>query len=119
MRTRYPPNFTYQDFGRDFTAEFFDADQWAELFKASGAKYVVLTSKHHEGFTMWPSKYSFSWNSKDVGPRRDLVGNNNLDVTRCDFYDWGAWFFFFFLGRKSKRGKSKKANISQKGSDKF
>ncbi|XP_072763869.1 alpha-L-fucosidase isoform X2 [Anoplolepis gracilipes] len=74
MKQRYPPNFTYQDFARDFTAEFFNASEWAELFKASGAKYLVLTSKHHEGYTLWPSKYSFSWNSMDVGPKKDLIG---------------------------------------------
>ncbi|EFN72603.1 Plasma alpha-L-fucosidase [Camponotus floridanus] len=73
MKQRYPPNFTYQDFARDFTAEFFNASEWAELFKASGAKYVVLTSKHHEGYTLWPSRYSFSWNSMDVGPRKNLI----------------------------------------------
>lgn len=74
MKQRYPPNFTYQDFARDFTAEFFNASQWSEMFEASGAKYIVLTSKHHEGYTLWPSKYSFSWNSMDVGPQRDLIG---------------------------------------------
>lgn len=74
MKERYPPTFTYQDFAREFTAEFFNATQWSELFQASGAKYVVLTSKHHEGYTLWPSKYSFSWNSLDVGPKKDLIG---------------------------------------------
>ncbi|XP_012144030.1 alpha-L-fucosidase isoform X1 [Megachile rotundata] len=74
MKQRYPPNFTYQDFAHEFTAEFFNATQWSEMFQASGAKYVVLTSKHHEGYTLWPSKYSFSWNSVDVGPQKDLVG---------------------------------------------
>lgn len=74
MKNRYPPNYTYQDFARDFTAEFFNASQWSEIFQASGAKYVVLTSKHHEGYTLWPSKYSFSWNSMDVGPQKDLIG---------------------------------------------
>ncbi|KAK1121134.1 hypothetical protein K0M31_010447 [Melipona bicolor] len=74
MKQRYPPNFTYQDFAHEFTAEFFNATQWSELFQASGAKYIVLTSKHHEGYTLWPSKYSFSWNSVDVGPQKDLIG---------------------------------------------
>ena len=41
-------------------------------------RYVVLTSKHHEGFTNWPSKYSFTWNSVAVGPNKDLVGKNFL-----------------------------------------
>ncbi|KAK2106170.1 Tissue alpha-L-fucosidase [Saguinus oedipus] len=39
-----------------------------------GPRYVVLTTKHHEGFTNWPSPVSWNWNSKDVGPHRDLVG---------------------------------------------
>ncbi|KAK8779673.1 hypothetical protein V5799_018986 [Amblyomma americanum] len=75
MARNYRPGFTYQDFAPQFTAEFFDPDRWAEIFKKSGARYVVLTSKHHEGFTLWPSKVSWNWNAGDVGPRRDLVGD--------------------------------------------
>ncbi|KAK4008240.1 hypothetical protein OUZ56_013389 [Daphnia magna] len=74
MQKNYPPNFTYAGFAEQFRAEFFDPDLWAEILKSSGAKYVVLTSKHHEGFTLWPSKYSWNWNSMDIGPKRDLVG---------------------------------------------
>lgn len=74
MKRNYKPGFSYQDFGPQFTAEFFNPNQWADILASSGARYVVLTSKHHEGYTLWPSKYSFSWNSMDVGPKRDLVG---------------------------------------------
>ncbi|CAB3384159.1 Hypothetical predicted protein [Cloeon dipterum] len=74
MAENYRPGFAYHDFGTEFTAELFDPDKWAELFHNAGAKYVVLTSKHHDGFTLWPSKYSFGWNSKDIGSHRDLVG---------------------------------------------
>ena len=38
------------------------------------SRYVVQVTKHHEGFTSWPSEYSFNWNAKAVGPKRDLVG---------------------------------------------
>nr|KAG5697078.1 hypothetical protein BaRGS_001994 [Batillaria attramentaria] len=74
MQANYRPDFTYADFAKDFTAEFFIADQWADIFNASGARYIVFVSKHHEGYTNWPSKYSFNWNSMDVGPNRDIVG---------------------------------------------
>ncbi|CAL4117021.1 unnamed protein product, partial [Meganyctiphanes norvegica] len=78
MQQNYPPDFTYQDFAAQFTAEFFDPVQWAEVFNAAGAKYVVLTTKHHEGYTLWPSKYSWNWNAKDVGPKMDIVGDLKL-----------------------------------------
>ena len=47
-------------------------------------RYVVLTSKHHEGFTMWPSSYSWNWNAGDVGPKRDLVGEVRFDNAVVD-----------------------------------
>ncbi|KAG7260174.1 LOW QUALITY PROTEIN: hypothetical protein CRUP_030927 [Coryphaenoides rupestris] len=69
----YPPGFKYQDFAPQFTAEFFNPKQWVDIFAASGAKYVVLTAKHHEGYTMWGSPASWNWNAVDVGPKRDLA----------------------------------------------
>lgn len=70
----YGDRFAYSDFAPMFTAEHFDPTKWAELFKRSGAKYVVLTSKHHDGFCLWPSKYSPKWNSAEIGSNRDLSG---------------------------------------------
>ncbi|KAK7483639.1 hypothetical protein BaRGS_00025072 [Batillaria attramentaria] len=74
MLENYKPDFTYADFAAQFTAEFYDPNQWVEIFNASGAGYIVFVTKHHSGFTNWPSKYSFNWNSMDTGPNRDLVG---------------------------------------------
>ncbi|KAM9842328.1 plasma alpha-L-fucosidase [Aulostomus maculatus] len=73
MQRNYPPDFKYQDFAPGFTAEFFDAGEWTDILASSGAKYIVLTTKHHEGFTLWGSKNSWNWNAVDVGPKRDLV----------------------------------------------
>ena len=42
MKKNYPPNFEYQDFAPQFTAEFFNASEWADLVKASGAKWVGI-----------------------------------------------------------------------------
>ena len=75
----YGANFDYKDFAPRFTAELFDAKQWADLFARSGIKYVVPTSKHHEGFALWPSAeaskaWGRPWNAVETGPKRDLMG---------------------------------------------
>ena len=71
---------TYYDLAKDFKAELFKPDEWANLFEQSGAKYIVLTSKHHDGYALWPSKEAsrhrgFAWNAAEVGPHRDLLGD--------------------------------------------
>ena len=42
MQKNYPPDFTYADFAKDLTAEFFNADEWAKIFTDSGAKWVQV-----------------------------------------------------------------------------
>ncbi|NGM65815.1 alpha-L-fucosidase [Sphingobacterium sp. SGR-19] len=72
-RRNYGANSTYADFAPLFKAEFFEPDKWADLFKRSGAGYVVLTSKHHDGYCLWPSVHSEGWNTLEVGPKRDII----------------------------------------------
>lgn len=91
----YPPGFSYADFAPRFKAQFFDADRWAELFKKSGVRYVVLTSKHHEGYTLWPSKVSWNWNAADVGPRRDLVGELACAVRKKGGMRFGLYYSLY------------------------
>jgi alpha-L-fucosidase len=76
----YGEKFQYQDFAHMFKAEMFEPAQWADIFAGSGAKYIVLTSKHHDGFCLWPSSQSWNWNSVDVGPHRDLCGDLSAAV---------------------------------------
>jgi alpha-L-fucosidase len=70
---RYGENFKYADFAHKFTAENFNPADWAKLFKDAGAKYVVLTSKHHDGFCLWPSTNTPHWNSVVMGPHIDII----------------------------------------------
>ena len=65
--------FNYHDFIPMFTGEHFDAKEWAELFKRSGAKFAGPVAQHHDGFAMWDSKLN-PWNSKAMGPKKDILG---------------------------------------------
>jgi len=109
VERNYGPRWTYADFAPLFTAELFDPNDWAQLFAESGAKYVVLTSKHHEGFTNWPSAVSFNWNSMDVGPKRDLVGELGSAIrslTQLKFgvyHSWYEWFNPLYLEDKKNK----------------
>ncbi|MCB0056482.1 MAG: alpha-L-fucosidase [Caldilineaceae bacterium] len=65
--------FGYKDFIPMFRAEKFDADGWAELFRESGARFVVPVAEHHDGFAMYDCSTS-RWTSVHMGPQRDIVG---------------------------------------------
>jgi len=65
--------FGYKDFIPLFKAEKFNADEWAKLFKAAGAKYVVPVAEHHDGFAMYNSELN-KWNATKMGPKKDIIG---------------------------------------------
>ena len=98
----YGKSFTYADFVPEFRAELFDPEQWADVFERSGAKYIVLTSKHHDGYTLWPSEqanqsWGRPWNSVETGPQRDLLGDLTEAVRQTDvkmgiYYSLYEWF---------------------------
>ena len=78
----YGADFKYEQFAEMFTAELWDPDFWIDIFVRSGAKYVVTTANYHDGFCLYPSKYDATletdkWNSTEVGPKRDLLGELN------------------------------------------
>ena len=91
--------FGYKDFIPMFKAENFNADDWAKLFKEAGAKYVVIVSEHHDGFSMYNSELN-PWNSVKMGPKKDLVGLLKKAVESEDMIFGvsnhraeNAWFF--------------------------
>ncbi|XP_041759815.1 tissue alpha-L-fucosidase [Coregonus clupeaformis] len=112
MKKNYPPDFKYADFAHDFKAQFFDPDEWADIFEASGAKYVVFTAKHHEGFCNWPSADSWNWNSVDTGPHRDLVGDLAAAIRKRKGLHFGLyhslyeWFHPLYLKDKASGFKT-------------
>jgi alpha-L-fucosidase len=95
-------NFNYPDFVPMFHCKMFDAGFWADIFARSGAKYVVLTSKHHDGYCLWPSdeadkSWGRPWNSANSGAMRDLLGELTTAVRKTDlkmgiYYSLYEWF---------------------------
>lgn len=73
MKKTYGEDFKYEDFDQLFKAELFDPDEWAQLFKDAGAKYVLLVTKHHDGYCLWDSPQKPDFNSVVGGPKRNIV----------------------------------------------
>lgn len=79
LSTKMPTdNSTLQQYAnlRDYWhAEQWDPKQWADLFKESGAQYVLLVTKHHDGYCLWdyPHTALKDWNSVATGPKRNIV----------------------------------------------
>lgn len=98
----YGADFQYPQFEPQFNAEMFDPNQWADVFKKSGAKYIVLTSKHHEGYALWNSAeadrdWLRPWNAVTGTPKRDLLGDLTNAVRDAGlkmgyYYSLYEWF---------------------------
>lgn len=61
------PNAEYAKLAKAFNPVFFDADEWVQVARDAGMKYIVVTSKHHDGFAMFRSRVS-PFNIVDATP---------------------------------------------------
>ena len=67
------PNAEYEKLAAAFNPVYFDAEEWVKTAKAGGMEYIVITSKHHEGFCLFHSEYDH-FNVVDATPfRRDVI----------------------------------------------
>lgn len=80
----FGPSFPYERFVPMFnaTAAAWDPAAWSDLFRRAGARYVVLTTKHHDGFLLWPSRYP-NPNKAGYHAARDLVGELTQSVPQA------------------------------------
>jgi alpha-L-fucosidase len=84
------PVAEYEEYSRAFNPEQFDADRWVQLARDAGMKYLVITSKHHDGFGLWDSEVS-DYDVMDFSPiKRDLLGELK---EACDKYDVKLCFY--------------------------
>ncbi len=111
-KANYGETFDYKDFAPQFRAQLFNADQWAEIFLRSGAKYIVPTSKHHEGFCLWPSAeatktWGRPWNAAEIGPKRDLMRELSEAVRKRGmkfgfYYSLYEWYNPLWLANRKR-----------------
>jgi len=95
QKEEYGEDSDYDDFVSIFNEEIqkWNPDKMVDLFKKAGAKYVVLVTKHHDGFTLWPTKYP-NPNKDNYYASRDIVGELTETVKKnglkMGFYYSGA-----------------------------
>lgn len=98
MRVDRIPLATYRDeVAAKFHPDQFDANEWVRLIKSAGMRYIIITSKHHDGFAIWPSDVN-GYNIRDVAhfkrdPLRELVDAARAQGLHVGFYyshafDW-------------------------------
>jgi alpha-L-fucosidase len=104
-KEHYGAGYDYYNFAATFNQEIqkWRPEEWARVFKMAGARYVVLTSKHHEGFTLWPSDTRNPVLPKDrQHASRDIVGDLTTAVRaqglKMGLYYSGGYDWSFIPG---------------------
>jgi alpha-L-fucosidase len=113
-RENYGPDFSYDDFIPKWKAEEYDPAEWARFAKKMGAKYYFITSKHHDGFCLWPSKYT-DRNAMVMGPKKDLLGQffeaGRKEGLKVGFYySLYEWFNPLYTGKEIPYAGLKRVN---------
>src|SRR5437588_10374674 len=81
----------YEKFASQFNPVKFNAKQWVKTAKDAGMKYIVITSKHHDGFDMFKTKLNRDWNIVDAtpfkrDPMKELASECRKQGVRLCFY---------------------------------
>lgn len=95
----FGPDWDYDDCFPDFTASAWDPKEWVDLFADAGAKYFVLTTKHHDGFALFDTGATTNRSSLHYGPQRDIVqelfdaaATYQPDMKRGTYFSLPEWY---------------------------
>jgi alpha-L-fucosidase len=98
LRT-YGPDLNYDDFFDNFTAARYEPKEWVDLIADAGAKYFVITTKHHDGFALFDAGHTTNRTSLQYGPRRDIVRElfdaaktHHPSLKRSTYFSLPEWF---------------------------
>ena len=98
------PKETYAKFQPRWNPTKFDADAWARMAKAAGMKYLVITSKHHDGFCLWDSKET-DWDVGNTPHKVDIMAELSAACRRhgvrfCTYHSIMDWHHDDYLPRR-------------------
>ena len=79
----YVEDPVYDHLYQKFNPVDFDADQWLQIARSGGARYIVITAKHHDGFCMWNTKFT-SYNVMNTPFKRDVIKEISEACHRAD-----------------------------------
>jgi len=105
---------SYDDFIPEWKAENYDPEEWAIFARKMGAGYMFITSKHHDGFCLWPSKYT-DRNAMKMGPKRDLLGEYFAAARKYGlkvgiYYSLYEWYNPLYTGKEIPYAGLKRVN---------
>ena len=98
------PSSQYSPLAKSFTARDFNADAWVKTIANAGVKYLCITTKHHDGFCMWPTKLNDDWNITVTPYKRDPLKElseacKRHGVTFCIYHSILDWHHADWPGR--------------------
>lgn len=120
-RYGHPSEVGYKEVLRDWNPTKLDPAKLAKIYKDAGARFLMIQGVHHDNYDLWNSKYQ-PWNSVNIGPKRDLIGEwakacraNDLyyGVTFHHEYSWWWWQTAFGSDNEgSKKGIPYDGNLT-------
>lgn len=95
-RDREVPKEDYDSLYREFNPVLFNADEWVKTAKDAGMKYLTITARHHDGFCLWPTKFT-RYNIMNTPYKVDIVGALSKACKRqgikfCIYYSILDWW---------------------------
>jgi len=108
---------TYDNLYKQFNPKNFDAKRWAKQAKDMGAKYVIFTTKHHDGFALWPTKYS-DYNVSASPYKKDIV-KQIVDAYTAEGIDVYLYFSILEWNNPNYMGKAPKTDEEKEKFSKF
>lgn len=103
----YLPYDEYMKQKKGFTAKKYNPKEWVDLIEQSGARYTVITSKHHDGFALWDTKVGESSAAKQSAAKRDLLTPFVNEVHKRENLHLGLYYSLLDWSRDDYPNKTK------------